>query len=89
MKTIILALLLPCFCNAQKNPLALDTSKPHWSFTKPFRKGVTRVVDNSNGKYETLAVIDTFGHLKIYGDTLSVLKAIFKSHNVEIKTDNQ
>jgi hypothetical protein len=95
MKTIILALLFPCVCNAQKMPTIeqieksivkekADTPIRFWS-SWSIHKGITKVIDNINGKNKTLAEIDTAGHLKVYGDTLSVLKAIFKSYNVEIK----
>ena len=95
MKTIILALLFPCVCNAQKMPTVEQIEKyivkeddgtpKFWFFTNPITKQTYKVINTTNGKYETVAEIDTAGHLKIYGDTLSVLKAIFKQWNVEIK----
>ena len=97
MKTLILALLLPCLCNAQtKNPPTIEEVEKYivkenadtpkfWFFANPMKKQNYKVINTTKGKYETLAEIDTAGHLKVYGDTLSVLKAIFKSYNVEIK----
>lgn len=94
MKTIILALLFPCVCNAQKLPTIeqiekaivkekADTPIRFWS-SFPLSKGITKVVNNENGKYETVAIVDTLGHLKVYGDTLRVLKVLFKHLNVKI-----
>ena len=96
MKTLLLSILLfPCICNAQKLPTIeqieksivkekADTSKFSF-FTNSMKKWNHIVTNNTSGKYEILAEVDTAGHLKVYGDTLSVLKAIFKHLNVEIK----
>lgn len=85
MKLILFALLFPCICNAQRDrSIYLDTTK-YKGITLLTKPPVSLTVTVFNENQKILAEVDTSHHLKIYGDTLSVLKAIFKSYNVEIK----
>jgi hypothetical protein len=44
-----------------------------------------RVVDNSINPGKVLMETDSTGYIHVYGDTLSVLKAIIKSYGMKIK----
>ena len=91
MKLLIIILLFPFVCNAQGGNIEFDTThhypiytitRPTWFITQKPIKPTLKVFDE---KKELVAEVDTLKHLKVYGDTLSVLKAILKSYNIEIK----
>jgi len=92
MKALLLTILLfPFVCSAQKDtakvghPIKLELSGSGWS-SAPFAPRTIRVLDRGlDGETKLIAEIDTSHHLKVYGDTLSVLKAILKSYSIEIK----
>lgn len=77
MKTLIFLLLFPCFCNAQKHLYDSSLYLPN-NYEYTFMKTSKPTIKVFDGKQKLIAEVDTLNKLNVYGDTLSVLKALFQ-----------
>jgi len=61
------------------------TGGPDWRFSKPLPLTIKVFDMNTPNSTKLLMETDTSGNIRVYGDTLSVLKAIIKSYGIKIK----